>query len=1208
MMEPVAVDQMSTHSEDYASQRVKFLCSYGGKILPRPNDGQLRYVGGDTRLITVNRDISYSELLNKVTEFYSQAGIIKYKLPEEDLDSLVSVLSDEDLANMMEEYDKLEASEGSSRLRLFLFPDGDHDFGHLNDSLGDQRNNEQRYVDAVNGIPETSSRKHSEAGSVSMLPILTDSLIDAPDPWPFVRSQEAVPVALLAPQISQDVASLIQHVPVALPVTSGPLVAAVIPSKSNAASAPSSAPSSPPLLPRGLKQVMVPEFQLPYFPEQHSKMTGYTYNLGQSDGTSLDLENYGGNLQSGANLHDHFYKNSDARRAPESPTKMQHKSALTGGHQEHIAREESRRLGDGRMARVSSHGKLTRLSEHQSEGASAVRQRHGYQQPQQQGAWPPHLLEVQSEGYNRRVDHYQPNTEFVLQPTALGQQQQPVQFRGPFQNSMPPQPPELVYRPVDHQSQGEEVFAPFMQRSISAHTMGPPLGSVAANSYNAGVGSAPTSPRMTYRDPSNRPPAGQPQSQSQQVHRAYGPMYSDPQHGRRHLGHSDSSTRLRPSTSPPRYRDHLGHTDDRLHRSHQQPSLMTSDPLQQEHFVYDIPMTYSQYGDGTTRSQLSQYQGQNPFQDNLSVFSDPGYPDHQDGGDGRRHGLYRGEKIVHQPFHPAHLNAYQDLNPAGAESLPVHSRPQEKPMDWLTQQDEPRPRVAGAGWPGPAEYVDEGGTVEFAPLLHGLEPHGGNYLHLPEDSDALLAPAVADPYLHRKAEWEEPSELSNFALRGSISQSSALPAYSSNLGRAVTDGSQAGPYLGRVSETNLYPEPTSRPRENPQDFESTPALSDMGGRALPSLPNPNTLVGHMLTEDNAATVAFNHMVPHLSSYSQNARNMESVNAAELRWGGQTGSDDARVEGLPHARDQANTQDRHQQLSVIGGVQGQASRPSSGTTLDALGDGGLHGLHIGSVTTQSNETLVEDDAALTAFGLHNMVISDRSTPPSIHQSTSAGQTQLPQSMTSKMTSFTVPTRSIQVSTESFIPTISTLPTSINTSTSYSEQVPTIPSILFEPVVPAPRMSEGEFGNSSGPNAEVEKESNKAFLLQLSATGHLAEDMASSVLRGSTKVLTPLQASNKTQEEGKEAWLTGSQDATAVLPAPLISSPTFAMQNWEKNLAALDAEEEDEQDQLAAEGSISERDVHEVQSPIVEIQEEPVAVIPTIKVVISTTVMG
>ena len=42
--------------------------------------------------------------------------------------------------------------------------------------------------------------------------------------------------------------------------------------------------------------------------------------------------------------------------------------------------------------------------------------------------------------------------------------------------------------------------------------------------------------------------------------------------------------------------------------------------------------------------------------------------------------------------------------------------------------------------------------------------------------------------------------------------------------------------------------------------------------------------------------------------------------------------------------------------------------------------------------------------------------------------------------------------------------------------------------------------------------------------------------------------------------------------------------------------------------SAEGSISEMDVHEVQSPIVEVQKEPVAVVPTMKVVISTTVMG
>lgn len=41
-------------------KRVKFLCSHGGKILPRPSDGQLKYVGGETRLIAVPTNITFS--------------------------------------------------------------------------------------------------------------------------------------------------------------------------------------------------------------------------------------------------------------------------------------------------------------------------------------------------------------------------------------------------------------------------------------------------------------------------------------------------------------------------------------------------------------------------------------------------------------------------------------------------------------------------------------------------------------------------------------------------------------------------------------------------------------------------------------------------------------------------------------------------------------------------------------------------------------------------------------------------------------------------------------------------------------------------------------------------------------------------------------------------------------------------------------------
>lgn len=42
------------------SNSIKFLCSYGGKMLPRSSDGALRYVGGLTRVLAVNRSVSFA--------------------------------------------------------------------------------------------------------------------------------------------------------------------------------------------------------------------------------------------------------------------------------------------------------------------------------------------------------------------------------------------------------------------------------------------------------------------------------------------------------------------------------------------------------------------------------------------------------------------------------------------------------------------------------------------------------------------------------------------------------------------------------------------------------------------------------------------------------------------------------------------------------------------------------------------------------------------------------------------------------------------------------------------------------------------------------------------------------------------------------------------------------------------------------------------
>ncbi|KAI4376714.1 hypothetical protein MLD38_014444 [Melastoma candidum] len=154
------------------SKKVKFLCSFGGKILPRPSDGMLRYVGGQTRIVSIKKDICFNELVQKVMDIYGQPVIIKYQLPDEDLDALVSVSCPDDLDNMMEEYEKLSERclDGSNKLRIFLFSGSELDSTGMV-QFGDLNNSGQRYVEAVNGMMDSMgpciARKESIASAAS---------------------------------------------------------------------------------------------------------------------------------------------------------------------------------------------------------------------------------------------------------------------------------------------------------------------------------------------------------------------------------------------------------------------------------------------------------------------------------------------------------------------------------------------------------------------------------------------------------------------------------------------------------------------------------------------------------------------------------------------------------------------------------------------------------------------------------------------------------------------------------------------------------------------------------------------------------------------------------------------------------------------------------------------------------------------------------
>ncbi|KAM1245656.1 hypothetical protein ACFX15_036186 [Malus domestica] len=173
----IASTPRSDHPSHDLNSRVRFMCSFGGKILPRPHDNQLRYVGGDTRIVAVQRTTSFSALLSKLSKLSGLSDVtVKYQLPNEDLDSLISVTTDEDVDNMMEEYDRVaqNLNSKSARLRLFLFVKGSDDSinsrsSSISSLLDGSAKRELWFLDALNSGASNSAmleRNRSEASSI----------------------------------------------------------------------------------------------------------------------------------------------------------------------------------------------------------------------------------------------------------------------------------------------------------------------------------------------------------------------------------------------------------------------------------------------------------------------------------------------------------------------------------------------------------------------------------------------------------------------------------------------------------------------------------------------------------------------------------------------------------------------------------------------------------------------------------------------------------------------------------------------------------------------------------------------------------------------------------------------------------------------------------------------------------------------------------
>ncbi|KAL2935785.1 Mitogen-activated protein kinase kinase kinase 3 [Bienertia sinuspersici] len=113
--------QQKTLTLSPTSNTMKFLYSYGGKIRIRPSDGRLRYIGGFTRVVSVPRSISFSDLIAKLEDLCGYTVNLRCQLPNEDLDVLVSIKSDDDLINVIEVYDNASENCGKElKIRAIL--------------------------------------------------------------------------------------------------------------------------------------------------------------------------------------------------------------------------------------------------------------------------------------------------------------------------------------------------------------------------------------------------------------------------------------------------------------------------------------------------------------------------------------------------------------------------------------------------------------------------------------------------------------------------------------------------------------------------------------------------------------------------------------------------------------------------------------------------------------------------------------------------------------------------------------------------------------------------------------------------------------------------------------------------------------------------------------------------------------------------------
>lgn len=189
--------------------------------MPRPHDKSLCYVGGDTRIVVVDRHSSLKDLCSRLsrTILNGRPFTLKYQLPNEDLDNLITVTTDEDLDNMIEEYDRIAAGVAAaapplkpspaSRLRVFLFftkPESSVSMG----SLLDDAKSETWFVDALNNSGILSRGVSDSAAGDSILNLDGGSGVPASGSSNNLEAQGGTESLTLLDKV-KNVSDVVQH-------------------------------------------------------------------------------------------------------------------------------------------------------------------------------------------------------------------------------------------------------------------------------------------------------------------------------------------------------------------------------------------------------------------------------------------------------------------------------------------------------------------------------------------------------------------------------------------------------------------------------------------------------------------------------------------------------------------------------------------------------------------------------------------------------------------------------------------------------------------------------------------------------------------------------------------------------------------------------------------------------------------------------------